>query len=205
MLVATVLPLHLSAQKQARELFNSMPDSVLPYLTSVNRADCIDFLDSKMKAKVTNRFGQETEMTDLAADYIKLQLSPESTWQMKLLPVNDSTQVVCVVRTVCATACDSEVSFYSTDWQRLPTADYLPSLPEVKDFFSATALSDEALAPSVAAFDIRLLRLDLSADDTSLLVTLSTADYVPTEALSKVDSSLTRTLKYEWRDGRFVR
>jgi hypothetical protein len=113
--------------------------------------------------------------------------------------------VVCVVRTVCATACDSEVSFYSTDWQRLSTADYLPSLPEVKDFFSPAALSDEALAPSIAAFDIRLLRLDLSANDTSLLVTLSTADYVPAEALSKVDSYLTRTLKYEWRDGRFGR
>jgi hypothetical protein len=201
--VATMLPLHLSAQKQARTLFVNMPDSVLPYLTSVNRADFVDFLDSKMKAKVKNRFGQESEMTALSPDYIQLQLSPESTWQMKLLPVNDSTQVICVVRSVCATACDSSISFYSTDWLSLPTSDYLPSLPEVKDFFSPAALTDESLQPSLAAFDIRLLSLSLSPDDTSLTVTLTTADYVPTESLEKLESSLSRSKRYEWKEGRY--
>lgn len=201
MLMAMMLPQHLSAQKQARDVFNSMPDSVLPYLTAVNRADCIDYLDSKMKARVTNRFDQKTEMTDLSGDYIKLQLSPESTWQMKLLPLADSTQVVCVVRTVCASACDSSISFYTTDWRQLPATDYLQPLPEVKDFFTAEALADEELAPSIAAFDMRLLKLDFTADDTALIVTLATADYVPAEALKKVESSLNRAMKYDWLGG----
>ena len=42
----------LCAQAQeARHYFTSMPDSVLPLLTAVNRADCIDFLDSHMRAE----------------------------------------------------------------------------------------------------------------------------------------------------------
>jgi hypothetical protein len=76
LLLAVAMPLQrLSAQQQARQLFVSMPDSLLPYLTAVNRADCIDFLDSHMKARIKNRFGQESEMTALSADYIKMQLS----------------------------------------------------------------------------------------------------------------------------------
>ena len=82
-----------------------MPDSICPLLSAVNRADFIDFLESKMKAEVTNSFGGKSEMTELAPDYIHVKMTPQSSWQMKLLPVNDSTKVVCVVSTVCAPAC----------------------------------------------------------------------------------------------------
>ena len=46
----------LQAQ-EAKTLFVNMPDSLSPLLTKVNREDCIDFLESKMKAQVENRFG----------------------------------------------------------------------------------------------------------------------------------------------------
>ena len=55
----------LQAQ-EAKTFFKNMPDSLSPLLTAVNRADCIDFLESKMKAEVTNRFGGKSEMTELA-------------------------------------------------------------------------------------------------------------------------------------------
>ena len=80
----------LSAQL-AKTCFTNMPDSLSPLLTAVNRADFIDFLESKMKAEVTNRFGGKSEMTELTPDYIRVQVTPQSTWQMKLLSVNDST------------------------------------------------------------------------------------------------------------------
>ena len=47
----------LQAQ-EAKTLFVNMPDSLSPLLTKVNRADCVDFLESKMKAQVENRFGK---------------------------------------------------------------------------------------------------------------------------------------------------
>ena len=52
-----------------RQLFVSLPDSVLmPQLTKVNREDCIDFLDSKMKAEVTNRFDGKSTLDTLSTD-----------------------------------------------------------------------------------------------------------------------------------------
>ena len=49
----------------AKVCFTNMPDSICPLLTAVNRADFIDFLESKMKAEVTNRLGGKSEMTQI--------------------------------------------------------------------------------------------------------------------------------------------
>jgi hypothetical protein len=47
-----LLFLALFAQAQdARTVFINMPDSLMPLLTKVNREDCIDFLDSKMRRR----------------------------------------------------------------------------------------------------------------------------------------------------------
>lgn len=58
-----------SHAQEAKTLFINVPDSLCPLLTKVNREDCIDFLSSKMKAQVENRFGQKSEMTDLMGLY----------------------------------------------------------------------------------------------------------------------------------------
>ena len=60
---------YLQAQ-EAKTCFKNMPDSICPLLSAVNRADFIDFLESKMKAEVTNSFGGKSEMTELSPDYI---------------------------------------------------------------------------------------------------------------------------------------
>ena len=102
--------------QEAKTLFVNMPDSLSPLLTKVNRADCVDFLESKMKALVENRFGKKSEMTELGKDYIRMQMSPQTTWQMKVLVLNDTTNIICTISTACAPACDSSIRFYTTDW-----------------------------------------------------------------------------------------
>ena len=124
----------LQAQ-EAKTLFVNMPDSLSPLLTKVNREDCIDFLESKMKAQVENRFGKKSEMTDLGKDYIRMQMSVQSTWQMKVLALNDSTNVICTVSTACAPACDSSIRFYTDDWKPLTTSLFI-TLPVMGDFLN---------------------------------------------------------------------
>ena len=116
----------LQAQ-EAKTLFVNMPDSLSPLLTKVNRADCVDFLESKMKAQVENRFGKKSEMTELGKDYIRMQMSPQTTWQMKVLALNDTTNVICTVSTACAPACDSSIRFYTTDWKPLTESQFITS------------------------------------------------------------------------------
>ena len=60
-------------------------------------------------------------------------MTPETTWQMKVLALNDTTNVICTVATACAPACDSSIRFYTTDWKPL-TADSFITLPVMNDF-----------------------------------------------------------------------
>ena len=105
--------LGLQAQ-DIKSLYIALPDSLSPLLTKVNRADFCDFLASNMKAEVKNRFGNVSEMLKLTDDYLSVRISESSREEMKLLPLNDSVKVVCVVRTYLGPVADSKVSFYDT-------------------------------------------------------------------------------------------
>ena len=59
-----------------------------------------------------------------------MQMTASSTMEMKLLPMNDSVKVICVVRTVQTDVPDSDVRFYDTTWKELPTDDYFSLPPE---------------------------------------------------------------------------
>ena len=119
LLFSILLSLSVNAQ-DINSVFISMPDSLSPLLTKVNRQDFADFLSSGMKAVVKNRFEGKSEMLKLTDTYLKLKATSSSSEEMKLLPLNDSVNVVCVVKTYAGPAEDSSVSFYSTDWKELP-------------------------------------------------------------------------------------
>lgn len=192
--------------QEAKTCFVNMPDSLSPLLSSVNRADFIDFLESKMKAEVTNNFGGKSEMTELSPDYIRVNISKQSTWQMKLLPVNDSTRIICAVSTVCAPVCDSHINFYTTDWKELPSASYLTALPMIDDFIVAAPDSVDIYEYQNARrqADMQLMKADLSAKDVTLTFTLTTPDYMEKEAAEKLKPFIRRPITYTWNQGRFI-
>ncbi len=195
----------LSAQL-AKTCFTNMPDSLSPLLTAVNRADFIDFLESKMKAEVTNRFGGKSEMTELTPDYIRVQVTAQSSWQMKLLSVNDSTRLICTVATACAPACDSHINFYTTDWKELPSALYLTELPAMDRFVAPAPDTADVYRYQDARIqaDMLLMKADLSGKDATLTFTFTTPDYMEKEAAEKLKPFLRRSVSYAWKEGKFV-
>lgn len=193
--------------QSAKACFTSMPDSLSPLLTAVNRADFIDFLESKMKAEVTNRLGGKSEMTELTPDYIRVQVTPQSSWQMKLLAVNDTTRLICTVATVCAPACDSHIGFYTTGWKKLPSVSYLPALPATDDFILPACDTTDVYRYQDVRLqaDMLLMKADLSAGDATLTFTFTTPDYMEKEAAEKLKPFLRRPVSYIWKEGKFVR
>ncbi|MBQ3609012.1 MAG: DUF3256 family protein [Bacteroidaceae bacterium] len=195
----------LSATAQnMKSVFVSMPDSIAPLLTQTNKEDCIDFLDSNMKAVVKNRFGNEAEMKALTENYVLMQTSPVGTLEMKLLPLNDSTNVVCMVKTVCASACDSEVHFYTSDWSKKLDAKNFLQTPEADAFFLPNdTLTDEDILIRKKA-DMHLMKVSLSKDDASLTYIYSTPDYLNKEDREKLLPHLRKEpIVLRWQDGKF--
>lgn len=195
--------------QEAKSLFRSMPDSLAPLLSADNRADFIDFLNSKMKAEVKNSFGNKSEMTDLTNDYINIQMTEASTWQMKLLPANDSTKVICIVSTACAPACDSNIRFYTTKWEPLQTDKYI-KLPNINDFFRTPVSTDPTDSLVYQYNEIRpmaemlLIKISLNKLENSLSIDFTTPDYIGKESAEKMKPFLHTPIIYYWEKGKFT-
>ena len=148
------------SQTTIRDVFKQMPSSILPYLTENNRLDFIDFIDSNMKAEVTNAFGGKSEMQKLTDDYLSIHLNDAASVEMRLLdvkePVDSASRVVCLVSTMGSEVRESKVAFYSLKWNPLPTERYV-HLPA--EMFVAK-LSDHEQTLTVT----RVHRLDVPAN-----------------------------------------
>ena len=113
-----------SAQNlKMRDVFKQMPDSLMPYLTANNRLDFIDFMDSNMKAEVTNMTGGTSEMTALTDDSLSIRMSDALRVDMLLLdldgPVDSIHQVVVFIETFLMDSLygESVCKTYTIDWQ----------------------------------------------------------------------------------------
>ncbi len=200
----------LTAQ-EAKQLFIDMPDSILPTLTKINREDCIDFLASNMKAQVKNRFDKQSEMTKLTTDYISMQLSEISSFEMKLLPINDSIQIICTVQTVCSEACDSHIKFYTNQWESLKSSDYL-SLPGKTDFIRDvisvhdTDTSNKKREELYKEADMLLMHATLSDSLNILTFRYTTPQYMSKESAERLSPFIKKNeILYEWANGKFIR
>lgn len=197
-----------TSAQTAKELFRAMPDSILPLLTTNNRADCTDFMDSKMKAEVVNAFKEKTVMTDMTADFIALNLSESSTWQMKILPLKNGTKIICIVNTAFGPVADSRINFYTTTWQPCNTADFI-TLPTADDFFKKPATTDEndstynAYLKARRSCDISLIKLDLNKSDFTLTATYTTPEFVGKSDAKDITPYIIGNISYNWSNDRF--
>ena len=113
------------AQTTMSEALKSMPDSLMPYLTHNNRLDCIDFREANMKAEVRNVFEGKSELLQLTSNYALFRLSEASSVELGLLDA-DGQQLICMIQTYGTDLRESVISFYTTSWQQLSAAQYLP-------------------------------------------------------------------------------
>lgn len=124
-----------------REVIKQMPDTILPMLTPGNLLDFPDFLDSGMKAELTNRLGGISEMLILTDDFTAIQVTKSSSVQLKLLP-QGKQNILCVVHTYSMndSISDSRIQFYTTDWKPLKSTKYL-TIPQEKNAFVHASVS----------------------------------------------------------------
>jgi Protein of unknown function (DUF3256). len=193
----------LSAQ-DAKTVFAAIPDSLVPTLTAINRADFVDFIESKMTAKVKNKLEGESEMTNLTDSYIRIKTTDKSIWEMKLLSTSNDKKIICVVTTACAPVCDSTIKFYSADWKELPLAEYI-TLPVADNFYktpSESQQNDYNLLRKKA--DLFLMKAELDKDADKISFTYTTPDYMERGDKEKIQPYVQSTLVLTWSGNKFA-
>ena len=119
-----------------RDVFKQMPASLLPTLSENNRLDMLDFMDSKMKAEVTNRLGGKSEMTSLTDSTLTIRMSSALTIELLLLrsrsdnseySEHSDRNLLCLIETFGrdSLSLESTVRFYTTSWHPLSQSPQL--------------------------------------------------------------------------------
>lgn len=197
--VAILLFAAKAEAQNMRTIFLEMPDSILPLLTSTNRADCVDFLEAGMKAEVTNLLDGRSSLQKLTPDYLKMKTTSHSEMQMKLLPRSGGDTIICMINTVRAEAADSRIRFYDKEWKELKPTTKFFTAPAIKEFFTVNERSDKRLLMA----DIYLVELILSPDATTLQ-----AKYTMPAYMSGADSAFVaggmHDIKYHWNGKKFI-
>ena len=127
-----------------RTLFVSMPDSILPTLTKSDRMDFLDYMDSGMKARVRNKLGGESVMTQFEENMLSIQTSQAGRFDLVLLKKGKNETLICIIRTVNAKYDDSRLSFFTEDWKPVPTGQLI-ELPKLDDYLTKEALKSDSL------------------------------------------------------------
>ena len=127
---------HIVEAQTMKDVFMQMPSSLMPYLSENNRLDMIDFMDSGMKAEVTNLLNGRSEMTALGDDSLTIRLSEALTVHMLLLktatPIDSCHQVVCLAWRLGTdfSSLDTKIEFYTPKWKK---TDQRPQLTDAEE------------------------------------------------------------------------
>lgn len=191
---------HAAEEQKMSDVFAAMPDSLMPYLTSNNRLDLVDFANAGMFSEVKNVFDDATQMNCLTDNYLQLHLNPSTDVEMKLVKADSvladsSAYVVYVVKTYrCADAEHSVVGKFTSRWNpmhlALDLSDYKPKMVE-----RLPAATDEEWQTVVRLMQLSTVVAHLSPDDDYLSLSISFSLLTTDEKTIISDKITLKTLK----------
>lgn len=115
-----------SAQKALKDVLREMPEHVIPYINDEQRDEISKFTGVNDTVRVKNMLNGFTAVDVSGDDYARIILNESMSLQLKLLDLNDTARIICMVKTVEKPVKESCVSFYSTDWRKLASSFGLP-------------------------------------------------------------------------------
>ena len=206
--ILTMLAATASARQKVSDLWIVMPDDMIVYVDSVRRQDLVKFYEIDRQAEIVNMFSNKTSIDTLSENYMSVRLNAVTCWQMRLLDKNDGTRLVCLVKTFAPEEGhgESEIMFYSTDWDMDESHYGLPVYTDAESLLNEfTACPDTMTAARFeelrTMIDPVMLTADLSADDDSIVLSLSTP------LLNKQEEEEVKTIikqtKFKWNGEMF--
>lgn len=197
----------LSVQARSmREIWTSLPDSLLPYVDQNHRLEMVEFIDMHLRGDVDNLFGGKSEMDTISSDYIGLTLTPSSVMQIKRLPVAGGDSLLCMVKTWKGPAAESTVTFYHQDWSpaavsfALDSAGVAGLMPRL--LMKPDTMTEEHFAHYRQLVVPRMIGASLSADSDVLELRLSLP--MPLVDEKPALEAITPRLRLHWDSSRRV-
>lgn len=182
-------------QEDIGTVFLAMPDSLIYGLTADARDILVADIEDTTRVKAATDLYNQVERLQASKTYLNLQTSKVGNVQIKLLPLINSSYIVCVVKTVCGGVCDSSVRFYSTDWNPITSKDLLPN-PSVDWFIKEDAdRSSQEFKNAIVSLDMNPMLVKLSPVNDAMTIEYKIHDYLSDEDYKKLKPYLTEQPK----------
>ena len=119
--------LFTASAKDMRELWLSMPDSLIGYMDKSKRLALLDHVDMNTTAELTNKLEGKTCLDTLTNNFMQVTLNEVVVLRMTLLPTTGegaTDSILCVVHTYRNAEPESVVELYDQSWKRLRKIDF---------------------------------------------------------------------------------
>lgn len=176
-LLTLMIVLSATAQRaDIRQLFLSMPSSVLPSLNEERKEELLAQYDAHKEGRAYTLKEIPYSLTSTAAtirtitaDYLELKLDEESSLQLKVLPKGWRGIMVSMVLTSEVVPRQSVLLFYDQQWRRLETDKYY-TFPALAQFFTNPELLNHN-DPKRVLSEVGALAYSYQWSPTELLLT----------------------------------
>ena len=183
----------------ASKVFAEAPLEVLDMLRPSTRLDMLDYYnqaDSILTA--TNALGGESRLVQVAPDYLKVEVTPVSTLEIKILR-SGRKETVMTLYTVGeeGAARDTEVRFFDSDMKPLDRRKLLKA-PKLADFFAlkGSGVSEEELAGKIPFMAVEYKS---GPGEAPLKATLTALGVISREDMEILSPLLSPPLEAPWK------
>lgn len=198
LIITLLFSIFYASAQEIGTVFLDAPENIILGLEQTEREILIANAKDTTGIMISKEIGGSVKRLAISDDYISLQTSEAGTTQIKLLPLINDSKIICVVKTICGGACDSQISFYTTKW--VPIEQSL--FPKKnKDWFIKADSDRESqdFKNAYAALDMNPMRIELSAENTSVKVFYDIEKYLSEEDLKSIQPFLIKEPKIlEW-------
>ncbi len=182
------------------KVFQTMPEELLPAFSEANKTMLL--VDSSLSV-IPYPLG-EIERLDYSDTFLSLRTSKVGTMQIKLLSLVNNTKIVALINTVCSKVCDSDVRFFTEEWEEIDKNNLLPTLPP-NIFFDKTKLETPEFKWAVSHIDIYPLNFQFTKGSDDLEVKLDIAKHLSEQDLKKITPFLDKeSINLSWNKSTFV-
>ncbi len=190
----------LSYGQTMDELFKTMPNELLPAFSEANKTMLL--VDSSLVV-IPYALG-EIERLDYTDTFLSLMTSNVGTMQIKILPLVNKTQIIALIKTVCSSVCDSDIRFFTNEWEEIEKSSLLPTIPP-HIFFDEKELNTPEFKWAVSQIDIFPLQFEFKDGGNNLQVKFDIVNHLSPQDSLKIKPYLVKeTIDLSWNKSTFV-
>lgn len=196
------VPFFINAQ-QISKFYISMPEILDPVLSQKQRYELLEYAKSGLGDKVSNKFNQQTIITQLDTinNYIQVKNTESSTFEMFLFE-NNSETVIGVIKTVCSPICQSHINFYNTNWQKHPIDLKMPSATD----WLTSNINDFEKNNLYNILSVSFISLQYDPISKNIIAQNNSLEYLDTQEKEKLeDKVIKKDFIYTFQNGNWTK